>query len=65
MRNFIYKGGCRCNPNNEKCNPNVPKCNPNKYMKTKEKNTFKQEKIEANVKGKMFSPWVDYSINLN
>ena len=28
MRNFIYKGGCRCNPWLAKCNPKVLKCNP-------------------------------------
>ena len=28
MRNFIYKGGCRCNPWLAKCNPKVFKCNP-------------------------------------
>ena len=32
MRNFTYKGGCRCNPNREKCNPNVAKCDPNNFF---------------------------------
>ena len=61
MRNFTYKGGCKCNPNHEQCNPNKKI-----YMKTTGKTKHIQTgKMEENVKSQNIFTWVDYCNHLN